>query len=324
MKFGELSLGMIPLSSKGHLMLAGDDLQLPPIINGQYPDPEDGLPGLHDSVFAYLRARDGNYTFQLQENWRMNETLSLFPAKRLYGEDYKPVNDAVGNQRLDLKPLKNRDMESDFFHWITHPDYPLVIGILEDVQATVQNPAEARLVAELSFLLRKTLMNDGTLYPDSVKGDKEFWRKGLFIVSPHHAQIRLIRKELALLKKWQSPPFVDTVDKMQGQQCRSVIVSYGVSDTETAFSEAEFIYSLNRLNVSVTRAQSKCMVFLPRPLIEPSFDVLQNEKAAKGLAHMHALKAFCEEYGESENFSLNFPDNPCNITVIRAGVGTVS
>jgi len=35
-------------------------------------------------------------------------------------------------------------------------------------------------------------------------------------------------------------PFVDTVDKMQGQESQVVISSYGVSDIETALSEANF------------------------------------------------------------------------------------
>ena len=47
--------------------------------------------------------------------------------------------------------------------------------------------------------------------------------------------------------------FVDTVDKMQGQQSWVVIVSYGVSDTETALQEADFIYGLNRVMVAITR-----------------------------------------------------------------------
>ena len=52
---------------------------------------------------------------------------------------------------------------------------------------------------------------------------------------------------------------MDTVDKMPGQQSRVVIVSYGVSDLETALQEGEFIYSRNRLNVSIIRARAQCL-----------------------------------------------------------------
>jgi hypothetical protein len=81
-----------------------------------------------------------------------------------------------------------------------------------------------------------------------------------------------------------------------------VIVSYGVSDVETALAEAEFIYSRNRLNVSLTRGRAKCVVFLPRPLLEPPLDVVSIDRAAEGLAHMLDLQEFCR--GDVERFSL--------------------
>lgn len=183
---------------------------------------------------------------------------------------------------------------------------------------------EAELVAMLSANLRKNLIRPGmkSVFPDNEAGDKEFWQKGLFIVSPHRVQIRAIKKALANKRKWHTSPFVDTVDKMQGQQCQNVIVSYGVSDVETALAEAGFIYSLNRLNVSITRARSKCIVFLPRPLLEPSFDLLQNEKAIKGLGHMHSLIDFCQNFGQEKIFDLEFLNTPGTIRVIRAKTKT--
>ncbi|MDM8537348.1 AAA domain-containing protein [Desulfobacterales bacterium HSG17] len=329
MKFGELALGMKPLAKGGTLILAGDDLQLPPIVQGKYPEPEDGLPGLHESVFAYLRARDSEdkpFTFQLKENWRMNATLSAFPAMTLYGKGYKPVNPEIKKQKISLKPvLKSRNKKSkspatDLCNWLLDPQWPLAVAILEDIQAAVENPVEAELVAMLSENLRKNLIRPGmkSIFPDNEAGDKDFWQKGLFIVSPHRVQIRAIRKALAKKRKWHTSPFVDTVDKMQGQQCENVIVSYGVSDAETALAEAEFIYSLNRLNVSITRARSKCIVFLPRPLLEPSFDLLQNEKAIKGLGHMHSLIDFCRNFGQEKEFDLDFLNSSGSLRVIRA------
>lgn len=138
-----------------------------------------------------------------------------------------------------------------------------------------------------------------------------------FIVSPHHLQIRAIREALASQREWTSPPFVDTVDKMQGQEAEAVIVSYGVSDRETALQEAEFLYSLNRLNVSVTRAKSKCIVLLPRPLLTPSFELLSNEKAAQGLGHMLALLQYCQTHGHARELEVG-----AKLTVWRANFTT--
>ena len=124
----------------------------------------------------------------------------------------------------------------------------------------------------------------------------------MFIVSPHHAQIRAIQRELAARRRWEVVPFVDTVDKMQGQEADAVIVSYGVADPEFALREAEFIYGLNRLNVAITRARTKCVLCLPRPLLEATPQVLDVEPAAAGLAFMRRLVALAEEEGEEISF----------------------
>jgi hypothetical protein len=306
-------------------VLAGDDLQLPPIINGQYPEREDGLPGLHESIFAYLRARDTGhtpYTWQLLENWRMNATLCRFPATALYGSQYQPVDAAVACRRIHLAPRRGKaPTMSELLDWLLDPNYPLVVGVLDGVQAATENRLEAAVVAELACELRARLTREnGQLYPDSTTGDRQFWRQGLCIVSPHHAQIYAIQEALESLRTWHATPFVDTVDKMQGQQSWVVIVSYGVSDTETALQEAEFIYGRNRLNVAITRAQAKCLVFLPRPLLEPSLELLRNDKAAQGLGFMQALIDYCAQGQEQEFRLASFQQSAtARLRVLRVG-----
>lgn len=321
MKLGELALATSVLGPMGRVLLAGDDLQLPPIIQGAYPEPLDGLPGLESSVFAYLRARDRGaspFTRQLLECWRMNRTLCGFAAATLYGSAFRPATPEVASRRIALAPARGK-AKSAIVPWLLDPAFPLVVCILEDVRASVENPVEAGLVAALSGELRARLLDPKTkrTYPSSAEGDQRFRREGLFIVSPHHAQIRAIKGALAEVRAWESEPFVDTVDKMQGQECQAVIVSYGVADGETALREATFIYSRNRLNVSVTRARSKCVVFLPRPLLEPSFDLLSAEDAALGLAHMHELLAFCRRHGEERSFEVG---SAGRMTAIRAAM----
>jgi DNA replication ATP-dependent helicase Dna2 len=82
-------------------------------------------------------------------------------------------------------------------------------------------------------------------------------------------------------------------------------------------NEADFIYSLNRLNVAITRAKSKCVVFLPRPLLEPPLEILHNKKAAEGLNHMLNLVEFCRENGEEREFEVKLSYGICRFTGIR-------
>ena len=72
----------------------------------------------------------------------------------------------------------------------------------------------------------------------------------------------------------------------------------------------------------MSRARAKCVVFLPRALLEPSFDVMSNADAALGLGHMHALLTFARANGTSEVFALDGVDGGAGatMTVMRSGL----
>jgi DNA replication ATP-dependent helicase Dna2 len=292
------------LASDGRLLIAGDHRQLPPIIQGSYPDPGEGEPLLHRSLFECLRDQDvdGAFTGTLLENFRMNEALCRYPAAQIYVPEYQSATAAIAARSLALAPP---DQIDPLVEALVDPSHPLVVGVLEGVQATAENLVEADLVAQAAVALRSRLRDaHGKLYPDGAPGDAAFWKYGLFIVSPHHAQIHAVRRALAERRAWQTSPFVDTVDKMQGQECDAVIATYGVSDVEYAMNEKEFIYSLNRLNVSITRARAKTIVFLPKPLIEPPIAAFEDDRIAEGIAFMQGLVRFAEQRGERTEYVL--------------------
>jgi hypothetical protein len=310
----EAAVAVSLVGEAGRLVLAGDHLQLPPIVAGRYPDTPPGEPLLHRSVFEAVCPRHSPLTpdpsppqggeggnpsrilRQLLENFRMNDVLTGVAARLLYGPRYAPVNRAVAGRRLPFKARRGLD---PLVRACLDPDFPLVVVVLDGPRAAQANPVEADLVAQLVVALREGLRGpDGRPYAD----DATFFRHGVFIVSPHHAQIRAIQRELAGRRRWEALPFVDTVDKMQGQEADAVLVSYGVADPEFALREAEFIYGLNRLNVAVTRARTKSVLCLPRPLLEATPHVLDVEPAAAGLAFMRRLVALAEEAGEEVVF----------------------
>ncbi|MCU0872326.1 MAG: UvrD-helicase domain-containing protein, partial [Pirellulaceae bacterium] len=303
---------------QGRLVLAGDHLQLPPIVAGVYPETEPGQPLLHRSIFEAVAQRSGLPTSmvlgpgivqQLTENFRMNDVLTSFSGGLLYGPAYRSFDRSVAERRLNLLPERCLD---PFVEACLDPAFPLVFVVLDGVWAARENPPEAQLAAQLVAGLRSTLRHaDGKLFGD----DGAFFRDGVFVVSPHRAQIRAIQRELRRQRRWQSPPLVDTVDKMQGREADAVIVSYGVSDPEFAAEEAEFIYGLNRLNVAVTRARAKCVVCLPRPLLDAPPQVLDLPEAARGLAFMRELVQAVSRGGEALTFDL---EDGVRATVYRA------
>jgi DNA replication ATP-dependent helicase Dna2 len=286
------ALAIRRLRAGGRLVIAGDDRQLPPIVQGDYPE-VDGEPVLHRSILECLRGRDDNGApvTSLLENFRMCDVLCEYPRRSIYPNEYQPASTAIANARLTFDGTPGRGSETDpelarFLALALDSEYPAVTCVLDGVRATAENQVEAALVADLATELRRLLI-DGD--------DEEYWHQRLFVVSPHNAQIRAIQRELASRRDWDTKPFVGTVDKMQGQECDAVIVSYGVSDVEYALGEKEFIYSLNRLNVAVTRARMKSIVMLSRSLLEPPIQALDRDDVADGIAFMQGYARFCEE-----------------------------
>ena len=127
------------VADTGRLVLAGDHLQLPPIIAGTYPDTPEGEPVLHRSIFeavcprhdpaAKPEAAAGSRILRpLLENFRMNDVLTRVAARLLYGPGYTCGTPEVARRRLPYKPARDDD---PLVSACLDPDYPLVVVILD-------------------------------------------------------------------------------------------------------------------------------------------------------------------------------------------------
>ena len=200
-RVAEASVPVSLVGPNGRLVFAGDDLQLPPIVQGAYPEVEPGDPVLHRSIFEAIRSRvsaDSPVVRKLLENRRMTDVLTSFAAELLYGSDYRCFDETVAGRRLAFNKPR---VLSELCAACLDPAYPMVVVVLEGVQAANENRVEAALVADLVDALREGLFDDsGKVYAD----DQRFFARGLFIVSPHRAQIRAIRRELNTRRGWTS------------------------------------------------------------------------------------------------------------------------
>ena len=235
----------------------------------------------------------------------MNETLTGLSAALIYGANYRCGTEELATRRISF--VANEE-HSAFVHTVLSPQTSMAIVLIHDIPPGKDNEPEAKLVAELGLALREALQDGDAPF----EHDADFFERGLFVVSPHHSQIQRIRRHFHELRQWEVEPFVDTVDKMQGQEAMAVLVSYGVSDPEFAMMEAEFIYSQNRLNVSVTRGRYKTVLLLPAALLHAPPRVLEREEAAAGLGYMRQLVAWVRARGEEAIFLRD----DCQIEVI--------
>jgi len=101
---------------------------------------------------------------------------------------------------------------------------------------------EAAAVAELVTAL------EGRPWTDR-NGIRHLTLEDILVVAPYNAHVALLRRQLAPGAR------VGTVDKFQGQEAPVVIYSMATSSPEEVPRGAEFLFSLNRLNVAISRAQ---------------------------------------------------------------------
>jgi uncharacterized protein len=102
----------------------------------------------------------------------------------------------------------------------------------------------------------------------------------VIIVAPYNAQVRALRERV--------PPgvAVGTVDRFQGQQARVVFYSMASSSGEDVPRGLDFLFSRNRLNVAISRAQ--CLAYLvasPR-LLDASCRTIEQMRLANALCRL--------------------------------------
>ena len=316
--------------SNTRFLIVGDENQLSPIIKGKYEAP-DGSVDMYGSIFktySDTAAKMGlDYKFQLEENFRMNEVLDRYSGLKIYDVDiqegdgrngYHAANDKIGKQKLSLA-ISADEMDAELIKEendeLTNmalnaldPDYPLVLIKLSGSKAMSKQELEIALATKITELAKKYIV-DGS--GNGYATEAEFWgdsdNKGAFaIISPHHEHINKLKDNISLnLGMDRNKLYIGTVDKLQGQEREAVVVSYGVSNIERALSEIEFIYSRNRLNVSITRGKKKTIVILTDALLDKPIELLDqdDENIQNGISFMCDFEKFMR--GDEEDTMLD-------------------
>ena len=104
----------------------------------------------------------------------------------------------------------------------------------------------------------------------------------ILVVAPYNAQVELLRERLPADAR------IGTVDKFQGQEAPVTIFSMASSTPEDAPRGMDFLYSRNRLNVAVSRAQGLAILVASPALFRVRC------KTAKQMRLANALCLFAE------------------------------
>ncbi len=111
----------------------------------------------------------------------------------------------------------------------------------------IQSPEEAACVRGLFEELLGRVWIDGD-------ERRQIGLSDILVVAPYNAQVELLTRTLPAGAR------IGTVDKFQGQQAPVTIYSMASSTPEDAPRGIDFLYSRNRLNVAVSRAQGMAII----------------------------------------------------------------
>jgi len=214
-----------------NIVLVGDPRQLPQVIQGAHPDPAnlsclDWMLGDHATIPA-------NRGIFLPTSRRMHPDVCRFISEQVY-EGRLTSHPDTAHQRVAGTTLPE---VGAFWVPVAHE------GNAQIAQEEVV--AIGKAVTEL--LAGSWTEKDGSMRP--------MRETDIIVVAPYNAQVNALRDALPLGVR------VGTVDKFQGQEAPVCLVSMTASSAEETSRGMEFLFSLNRINVAVSRAKGLALVF---------------------------------------------------------------
>jgi hypothetical protein len=288
------------LKEFGQIVIAGDHLQMPPISSLEPPRNAEYLVG---SIQSYLIKRFKIEQQQLLTNYRSNQDLVDFAKTIGYSNLLFAYNKSQSLQVIaDLKEVISTIPDylpkTEAYYEILQPQRKVTAFIHDDISSSQANEFEAKLVAGLAYCLKKGMAKQLTSNISETKLEKytdaEFFQIGLGVVTPHKAQKALVIKELRNLFTDVDPKLifesVDTVERFQGGERQTIIVSYGVGDLDIIEGEEAFLLQMERTNVAVSRAKAKSILIMPKSL---AYFLPTEEKTIQTSI---ALKSYIEEF----------------------------
>lgn len=232
--FDEASQMSLPVAIMGMLgarryVMIGDHQQMPPVIVGKHEDPSVTR-SVFETVFSHTPGT------MLDTTYRMNRGVNRFPSDTFYAGKLVPFPGIQDRTLPLLKPPVKHVLELGSEHasvWVE----------VDHQGETTSSPLEAEWVCSII---------------------EEAFQCGLpareiAVVTPYRLQVRLIRQMLRQ-RYGQVPVLVDTVERIQGQERELVLISL-VSSVLQEDDQARFFFQPNRLNVAITRAKSKRVIF---------------------------------------------------------------
>lgn len=150
-------------------------------------------------------------------------------------------------------------MHPDLCDWPSRQFYE---GELQAHASTLSHPLPFPQVAGRCFWVRSGSIHEEveavTRTVQKLLGEKSRNPDSIAVLSPFRAHARRIR---SALRAQGLNLRVDTVERMQGQECELVLFALGIEDADRVSSLADFLFHPQKLNVAITRARAGVILF---------------------------------------------------------------
>jgi uncharacterized protein len=229
---GQVSLADAMAVAQGatSMVLLGDPQQLAHVSQGTHPL------GAGASVLVHLL--DGADTIPddrgvlLDESWRMHPDVCHFVSNTMY-DGRLSAEEHCANQRVDSPGMSGTGLR--------------MLSVEHSGNRTRSAEEADVIAAHVGALVRGR-------FTDRDGDTRELKLEDILIVAPYNAQVRTLQSKLP------DGARVGTVDKFQGQQAPVVFFSMATSTDEDVSRGMSFLFSRNRLNVAISRAQALAVI----------------------------------------------------------------
>lgn len=279
-----------PISFSDKFILVGDHYQLPPLVI----HPEAKQDGLDQSLFKILSEAHPESVCELTYQYRMCSDIMSLSNELIYDGRLKCGSEKVSNQMLKMPFFESLPIRDTCINEIIRPERRVVF-IDEDYVKNIheisfgdkiENPGEAKLIA----IVIKSLVLSGVREENI--GVMSFYRAQL----KHFFQYLNRYKDIEIL----------TADRFQGRDKDVIIISLVRSEVL-----GDLLKEWRRVNVAMTRAKCKLMIFGSKKLLESSKEFKEFMDLINCNGWCYSLK----ESDEKEMEEVDFFQNEFNLPV---------
>ncbi|TIW61832.1 MAG: TM0106 family RecB-like putative nuclease [Mesorhizobium sp.] len=214
-----------------NIVLVGDPRQLPQVIQGAHPEPAN-LSCLEWMLGDHATIPSDRGIF-LPVSRRMHPNVCAFISRQVY------EGRLVSQPDTARQAVRGTSCPEAGAFWVP-----------------VAHQGNAQISLEEVAAVQATIQD---LFSGSWTGtngvSRAVRRSDIIVVAPYNAQVNALQAALPAEIR------VGTVDKFQGQEAPVCLISMTASSVEETPRGMDFLFSLNRINVAVSRAKGLALVF---------------------------------------------------------------